>query len=219
MPKLYAYNTSATQVKKRYAMIGSTATPIKKKYAMIGSTATLVYSAEENILSKFSASDYYNPNGAYQAASVNSDGSLQFNSTSYIFRNIWTPAVDLSQWSTLTVTYTVTESTQSSGVNPVRIFYVMANSSNNFSADWNHRTDMYGDNVSGPGTSYYKMYLSGYADYYGQSYYVEPNLDKGKTYTQTIDISSWTGSQKIGLCALCGDSNTLTMRVTSVKLS
>ncbi|MBR5873937.1 MAG: hypothetical protein IKY90_04280 [Oscillospiraceae bacterium] len=46
MPKMYAYNTSATQVKKRYAMIGSTATQVKKRYAMIGSTATLVYSAE-----------------------------------------------------------------------------------------------------------------------------------------------------------------------------
>ena len=49
MPKLYAYNTSATQVKKRYAMIGSTATQVKKRYAMIGSTATLVYSAETQI--------------------------------------------------------------------------------------------------------------------------------------------------------------------------
>lgn len=49
MPKRYAYNTSATQIKKRYAMIGSTATQIKKKYAMIGSTATLVYSADGNI--------------------------------------------------------------------------------------------------------------------------------------------------------------------------
>lgn len=50
MPKLYAYNTSATQIKKRYAMIGSTATQVKKKYAMIDSTATLVYSAEEYLL-------------------------------------------------------------------------------------------------------------------------------------------------------------------------
>ena len=49
MAKRYAYNTSATQVKKRYAMIGSTATQVKKRYAMIGSTATLVYTAEENI--------------------------------------------------------------------------------------------------------------------------------------------------------------------------
>lgn len=49
MPKRYAYNTSATQVKKRYAMIGSTATQVKKRYAMIGSTATLVYSADGNI--------------------------------------------------------------------------------------------------------------------------------------------------------------------------
>lgn len=48
MAKLYAYNTSATPVKKRYAMIGSTATQVKKKYAMIGSTATLVYSAWED---------------------------------------------------------------------------------------------------------------------------------------------------------------------------
>ena len=46
MPKMYAYNTSATQIKKRYAMIGSTATQVKKRYAMIGSTATLVYNAE-----------------------------------------------------------------------------------------------------------------------------------------------------------------------------
>lgn len=46
MAKRYAYNTSATQVKKRYAMIGSTATQVKKRYAMIGSTATLVYSAQ-----------------------------------------------------------------------------------------------------------------------------------------------------------------------------
>lgn len=50
MPKLYAQNTSATQVKKRYAMIGSTATQVKKRYAMIGSTATLVYSAETPLI-------------------------------------------------------------------------------------------------------------------------------------------------------------------------
>lgn len=50
MPKRYAYNTSATQVKKRYAMIGSTATQVKKRYAMIGSTATLVYSAETPLI-------------------------------------------------------------------------------------------------------------------------------------------------------------------------
>ena len=48
MPKRYAYNTSATQVKKRYAMIGSTATQVKKRYAMIGSTATLVYQAQSD---------------------------------------------------------------------------------------------------------------------------------------------------------------------------
>lgn len=50
MPKRYAYNTSATQVKKRYAMIGSTATQVKKRYAMIGSTATLVYQAQSDTL-------------------------------------------------------------------------------------------------------------------------------------------------------------------------
>ena len=47
MPKLYAYNTSATQIKKRYAMIGNTATEIKKRYAMIDNTATLVFQSGE----------------------------------------------------------------------------------------------------------------------------------------------------------------------------
>lgn len=60
MPKRYAYNTSATQVKKRYAMIGATATQVKKRYGMIGSTATLVYTARETKSLAVSHSDHNN---------------------------------------------------------------------------------------------------------------------------------------------------------------
>lgn len=198
---------------------GTTHHQIGKVYDWNGAAHSLIYSSEQEILTLFSSSDYYNLNAAYQAASVNTDGSLQFNSTSFICRNIWTPEIDLSQWNTMSIIYTVTKSSVPAGYNNNRKFYVFANSTNTFEGDFSNRTDMNSSNIRNPKTTHYKMYLSGNADYYGQSYYVEPNLDAGKTYTQTIDISDWIGVLKIGLASLCGDSNTLTMQVTSVKLN
>lgn len=185
---------------------------VKKIYYNDGTTSNLIYSAEENILSKFSASDFYHPNGSYAVASINSDGSLQFNASSYICRNIWTPAIDLSQYSTLSVTYTVTASSKPAGYDWVQRFYVLANGSNTFSADFSMRSDLY--NVSTlPRTSYYKIYSKGG----GNSIHMD--LTAGSTYTQTIDISGWNSNLKIGLANVCGNQNTLTMKVTSIILS
>ena len=102
MPKLYVYNTSATQLKKRYAMIGSTATQIKKKYAMIGSTATLVYSAEYNALieggwtSKITYSDV-------TATTSSSKIYIETNGTGYQGRVY--KQLDITNYSKLTITY------------------------------------------------------------------------------------------------------------------
>lgn len=83
MPKMYAYNTSATQLKKRYGMIGSTATQIKKRYAMIGSTATLVYSAEEVVSRSVTVTQQATPN--YGAA--NDDYTVPSGYTSVTLSN------------------------------------------------------------------------------------------------------------------------------------
>ena len=108
MPKRYAYNTSATQVKKRYAMIGSTATQVKKRYAMIGSTATLVYSAEvvvfdgTNVASGYTVNtDGYNKNtvGIFYAKSrYNSDGGHRSDANAHV-------AIDCTNFSKITVSY------------------------------------------------------------------------------------------------------------------
>ena len=191
--------TTASEIKTLQDWDGTAAHKIGKVDDWDGTANHLIYSAEENILSKFSASDYYAPNGSYQAASINSDGSLQFNATEYILRNIWTPAIDLSQWNTLTITYAVTKSTANSGNNAQRGITIMANATNVMS--WS---------IESPNTAY-----SAYFKYV----YGNDQVTAGKTYTQTVDISSWTGNQKIGLSVLCGAGNTLTLKVTSVILS
>ena len=211
--------TTVYQISKVWDNNGTSSYEIGKIYDNDGSSSRLIYSAEESILSQFSTSDYYTPSGAYQAASKNSDGSLQFNATSYICRNIWTPKIDLSSYTKLTIKYSVSASSQEAGNNPNRRMYIMANSTNNFNADWNNRSDMYQSSVVSPGTTYYTMYQSGYAGYYGQSYYVEPNLDTGLSYTKNIDITNWTGSLKLGIGVMCSANNTLTLKVTDVILS
>ncbi len=101
MAKRYAYNTSATQIKKRYAMIDSTATQVKKRYAMIGSTATLVYSAEEQIYPGATVKSLQVNAGSYSTANfktnVTSSSSNQNSTTLYI-------AVDVTDYKTIKVT-------------------------------------------------------------------------------------------------------------------
>lgn len=166
---------------------------------------TTVWKAETDITSLFSASDYYHPNGAYQARSK-SGNTINLNATPSSCRNIWTPAIDLSQYNTLTFTVNVTTANQQAGNNPVRWFYVMANASNTFTGDFGHRSDL--SNPSSTGTSYSQIWGSTPRN-------TEFNVG---TRTITVDISSWTGSLKLGLCASCGGANTFSVAVTNVKL-
>lgn len=164
-----------------------------------------VWKAETDITSLFSASDYYHPNGAYQARSV-SGSTINLNATSVSCRNIWTSAIDLSQYNTLTFTVNVTTATQDAGNNPVRWFYVMANGTNAFTGDFGNRSDL--SNPYSPNTSFYQIWGS------------TPRNEEFNvgTRTITVDISSWTGSLKLGLCASCGGANTFSVAVTNVKL-
>ncbi len=166
---------------------------------------TTVWKAETDITSLFSASDYYHPNGAYQARSVSGD-TINLNATSVSCRNIWTSAIDLSQYNTLTFTVNVTTASQDAGNNPVRWFYVMANGTNAFTGDFGNRSDL--TNPDNPNTSFSQIWGSTPRN-------TEFNVG---TRTITVDISTWTGSLKLGLCASCGGANTFSVAVTNVKL-
>lgn len=168
---------------------------------------TTVWKAETDISTQFSASDYYHPNGAYQARSISS-GVITLNATENTCKNIWTPAIALGDYSTLKFTVNVSTSTNVSGNNANRKLYVMANASNTFTGDFSTRTDSAGGEGNSPGTTYYKIFPSPKVS----------DLNTG-TRTITIDISSWTGSRKIGLCALCGPANTLSMTISNIILA
>lgn len=135
--------TTSYEIGKLYDNDGTANYQIGRVYDNDGTSNYLIYQSEEEMLSAFSASDYYHPNGAYQPASINTDGSLQFNATSNLLRNIWTPAVDLSQWNLLTVTYTVTASAAAAGYSSNRGITIMANATNTMS--WS---------IDSPGTTY-----------------------------------------------------------------
>lgn len=199
MPVYHNDGAASCEIGKLYGSDGAANYQIGKVYYSDGAARHLIYSAEENLLAQFSASDYYHPNGAYQPASINTDGSLQFNATSNLLRNIWTPAVDLSQWDLLTITYTVTASAAAAGYSSNRGITIMANATNTMS--WS---------IDSPGTTY---------SAYFKFVYGNDQVTAGKTYTQTVDISTWTGSLKMGISVLCGSQNTLTLAVTSVILS
>ena len=120
MPKRYAYNTSATQVKKRYAMIGSTATQVKKRYAMIGSTATLVYTAGYSIIDNFATyttvgADLTNP--PVSGFSLTKSGNtLVFKSGSGIQVVALKPTFDLSKYTSLKITVSAQTLSTSKGI-------------------------------------------------------------------------------------------------------
>lgn len=176
-------------------------TPVKE----VRFNGTTVWKAETDITSLFSASDYYHPNGAYQARSKSGD-TINLNATSVVCKNIWTPEIDLSQYNTLTFTVNVTRASQDAGNNPVRWFYVLANGTNAFTSDFGNRSDL--TNPSNPNTSFSQIWGSTPRN-------TEFNVG---TRTITVDISSWTGSLKLGLCASCGGANTFSVAVTNVKL-
>ena len=120
MPKLYAYNTSATEIKKRYAMIGSTATLIKKKYAMIGSTATLVYSTGYSLIDNFSSYTTYNYdliNPPVNGFSMKKSGNtIVYTSGQGIQAVVLKPAFDLSKYSSMRITVSAQTLSTSKGI-------------------------------------------------------------------------------------------------------
>ena len=174
-----------------------------------GARAT-VWKSETDVLPMFSASDYYRPSGAYRQVTKNSDNTLLLSTSSNTSRNIWTSAVDFSEYSKLTINYTVTTSNKSSGYDAKRYFVIMANGTNTYTADFSTRTDIY--TPSSPRTSFYKIYPS------GDGSAARPVVIDVGTYTQEIDISGWTGSLKLGLATVCGSSNNLTLTVNSLVL-
>lgn len=111
MPKRYAYNTSATQVKKRYAMIGSTATQVKKRYAMIGSTATLVYSAAWSLIENWSKITWFSGYTGDSGSSPDSRTSLSKSGNNIIYKYgggsqsiHCMPAIDITKYSSVSIT-------------------------------------------------------------------------------------------------------------------
>lgn len=92
----------------------------------------------------------------------------------------------MSNYSKLTISYSVTTSSAGAGHNPTRRLYVMANTTNAFVGDFGTRSDAY----EGPPTNvnYSKTYCSGANNVSG---WQPQNLDANTSYTQTIDISGW----------------------------
>ena len=166
MPKMYAYNTSATQIKKRYAMIGSTATQIKKKYAMIGSTATLVYSAETQL---FPSSLTFTKGGTNTAGSV-SDTALTAKASWNKTYGAISLQVDVTDFSKIIFTVSERTSTEKVGSTTVGV------SDRQYPSSF----DSYGDN-NGVATAVTKA----------GTYEVDVSNLSGKKY---VALSAWTSS-------------------------
>lgn len=176
MPKRYAYNTSATQVKKRYAMIGSTATQVKKRYAMVGNTATLVYSAEEYLVQagvinsglagSISAGTYASQ---YGTVSSNS-GYVRLNiSTSGTFPFYNSKAINLTNYKTCYIKFKTKGSSQAWQSSPYQAIRMGFSSSkitdcshyNIITSNWNFSASYTGASTSAKTISFDISGLSG----------------------------------------------------------
>jgi hypothetical protein len=166
---------------------------------------TTVWKAELDITSQFSVSDYYHPNGAYQRASK-SGSSIVLNATSSLLKNIWSTPVDLSSYNTLSITLSISRASSEAGFNATRWFYILANDTNQFVGTFNARSDGLAQ-PDNPNTLYSR--------FYGNPRDTEVNTG---TRTINVDISTWTGTHKLGLVCACGPSSVFSITVSNVKL-
>lgn len=164
-----------------------------------------IWRKEQDILSLFNVNDYYHPNGAYQQASM-SGSSIVLNSTSVVTKNIWSTPVDLSSYNTLSITLSISRASSEPGFNATRWFYILANDSNQFTGTFNNRSDGL-SNPDNPNTIYSK--------FYGNPRDTEVNTG---TRTIDVDISTWTGTHKLGLVCSCGASSVFNITVSNVVL-
>lgn len=164
-----------------------------------------IWRKELDVLPLFSVSDYYHPNGAYQQASM-SGSSIVLNSTSVVLKNIWSTPVDLTNYNTLSITLSISKAYSEPGFNATRWFYILANDSNTFTGTFNKRSDGLSQ-PDNPNTIYSKFYGN-------------PRDTEVNTGTRTIDvnISTWTGTHKLGLVCACGASSEFNITVTNVVL-
>ena len=219
---IYDYDgTSTHEIGKIYDYDGTTTYQIGKVYDYDGTSTHLIYSAEEIILNN---NDYATaitggyvggnkPNGAYQDGVLVSSG-VELPVTAYIQKTMWTNnAINLSQYSKMTVTYTVSNSYNPPGVNTARGYGIVANSSKNIV--WSAPND--DKNVTW-GTRYQWSKFMSHINYNGvNAGTTDYDIANGQK-TVVIDISGWTGSHHIGLVASCNDANQITVTFNKIVL-
>ena len=164
-----------------------------------------IWKKEQDILPLFSVNGYYHPNGAYQQASM-SGSSIVLNATSSLLRNIWSTPVDLSSYNTLSITLSISRASSEAGFNATRWFYILANDTNQFTGTFDKRSDGFAS-PDNPNTIYSK--------FYGNPRDTEVNTG---TRTIDVDISTWTGTHKLGLVCACGPSSVFSITVSNVVL-
>ena len=130
----------------------------------------------------------YIPSGAHSGGTY-SNGAITLNASSHTYIHLWTNnKIDLSKYSKIKVVYTISNS---SGA---RAFVLTADSDANIGIVPDVAGTSHGD--------------------YSQVWYNPAN----GTYTQIVDISSWTSSKYLGFYSMAGGDSNLNVKITTVEL-
>lgn len=150
------------------------------------------------------------PNGTYQDLAFGSSG-VSGTCTAYINKTLWTSnKVDLSQFTKMTVTFNVTQSSNDDGTaavyNAAQFIAILANTSMSYS--YSAPSDY--DTVPAWGTTY-------------QKYWEKRQINHGYNFangvqTYTVDISGWNATCHLGLLIGCGPGNTLGVTFSKLVL-
>lgn len=221
MPMYDWDGTTGSELGKAYDWDGTASHQLGKGYDWDGTTNHLIYTAEDIILNN---NDYATgitggyvggskPNGAFADGSLVATG-VQLPATSYIQRALWTNnLINFSNYSKMTITYTVTNASKSSGYNAARGYGIVANASK--SASWSAPDN---DTNVNWGTTYQWSRFMSHINYGGcNAGTTDADVNNG-TFTKTIDISGWTGNLYLGLIASCGAQNTITVTFNTIVL-
>ncbi len=213
--------TATREIGKLYDNDGTTTYQIGKAYDNDGTNSYLVYSAEEIILNN---NDYATaitggyvggnkPNGAYQDGLLVNTG-VELPVTAYIQKTMWTNnKIDLTGYSKMTVTYTVSNSYSPAGVNTARGYGIVANSSKDIV--WSAPD---GDKNVTYGTNYQWSRFMSHINYGGVNPGTTGNDIANGQKTAVIDISGWNGNYHIGVVASCNNANTITVTFNKIVL-
>ena len=213
--------TTNYEIGKVYEGNGTTNNQIGKVYEGNGSVNSLIYTAETIILDN---NNYYTditgsygggnkPNGAYQDGALVRSG-VELSASAYIQKTMWTnKTINLSQYSKMTVIYTVSNSYNPPGVNTARGYGIVAHTSKELA--WSSPDS--DKNVTWGAKYQWSKYMS-HINYNGvNAGTTDYDIANGQK-TVTIDISNWIGNLHLGVVASCNNANTITVTFNKIVL-